>query len=140
MIWNSPAAKSNCSPSCGLVASSKVVKRMAEQADRLLLDVPCSGSGIIRRNPDTKWKLTLKEIDRLRELQYQILSTYCQVTKKGGIMVYATCSIFPSENEQQVEKFLKEKGDQWMLVKQIHVRPDVEGFDGFYGAVLKRNA
>jgi 16S rRNA (cytosine967-C5)-methyltransferase len=121
-----------------LIDTTKVVKRMAETADRLLLDVPCSGSGIIRRNPDTKWKLTLDEVNRLRELQSQILSTYSQVTKKGGIMVYATCSIFPSENEQQVEKFLKEKGDQWTLVKQVHIRPDVDGYDGFYGAVLKR--
>lgn len=121
-----------------LIDSSKVVKRMDEQADRLLLDVPCSGSGVLRRNPDTKWKLNEKEVERLRALQYEILSTYSQMTKKGGQMVYATCSIFPSENEQQVERFLKEQGDQWTLVKQIHVRPDREGYDGFYGALLKR--
>ncbi|WP_413288353.1 SAM-dependent methyltransferase [Bdellovibrio sp. HCB337] len=121
-----------------LIDSNKVVKRMAEQADRLLLDVPCSGSGVLRRNPDTKWKLTIDEIERLRALQYEILSTYSQMTKKGGQMVYATCSVFPSENEQQVERFLKEQGDKWTLVKEIHVRPDKEGYDGFYAALLKR--
>lgn len=121
-----------------LIDSNKVVKRMAEQADRLLLDVPCSGSGVLRRNPDTKWKLNLEEVERLRKLQYEILSTYSQMTKKGGQMVYATCSVFPSENEQQVERFLKEHGDKWTLEKQIHVRPDKEGYDGFYAALLKR--
>lgn len=122
-----------------LIDSSKVVKRMYEQADRLLLDVPCSGSGVLRRNPDTKWKLNEKEVERLRALQYEILSTYCQVTKKGGQMVYATCSIFPSENEQQVERFLKEHGEEWTLLKEMHIRPDKDGYDGFYGALLTRN-
>ena len=123
-----------------LIDSSKVIKRMAEQADRVLLDVPCSGMGVLRRNPDTKWKLTAEEIERLHGLQYEILTSYCQMTKKGGVLVYATCSILPSENEKQVEKFIAEHGKDWTLVKQIHTRPDREGFDGFFAAVLKRNA
>jgi len=108
------------------------------QADRLLLDVPCSGSGVLRRNPDTKWKLNEKEMERLHATQYEILSTYSSMTKKGGQMVYATCSVFPSENEQQVKRFLKEHGQEWRLVREIHLRPDKEGFDGFYGALLRR--
>lgn len=121
-----------------VIDSSKVIKRLAQAADRLLLDVPCSGMGVLRRNPDTKWKLSNDEISRLHQLQYEILSTYSEMTKKGGRMVYATCSILPSENEKQVERFLSEQGAHWTLLKQIHLRPDKEGFDGFYGALLER--
>ncbi len=121
-----------------LIDSSKVIKRLAQTADRLLLDVPCSGMGVLRRNPDTKWKLSNDEISRLHKLQYEILSTYSEMTKKGGRMVYATCSILPSENEKQVEKFLAEHGANWKLLKQINLRPDLDGYDGFYGALLER--
>ncbi|CAE79023.1 methyltransferase domain-containing protein [Bdellovibrio bacteriovorus] len=122
-----------------LIDSNKVIKRLYDTADRVLLDVPCSGMGVLRRNPDTKWKLSNEEIDRLHGLQYEILSTYCNMTKKGGQMVYATCSLLPSENEKQIEKFMAEHGKDWTLLKQIHVRPDKEGYDGFYAALLKRN-
>lgn len=121
-----------------VIDSSKVIKRLAQTADRLLLDVPCSGMGVLRRNPDTKWKLSNDEISRLHKLQYEILSTYSEMTKKGGRMVYATCSILPSENEHQVEKFLAEHGANWKLLKQINLRPDLDGYDGFYGALLER--
>lgn len=122
-----------------VIDSNKVIKRMYDSADRVLLDVPCSGMGVLRRNPDTKWKLTNEEIARLNALQYEILTGYCNMTKKGGQLVYATCSILPSENEKQVEKFLAEHGKEWTLLKQIHVRPDLDGFDGFYAALLRRN-
>jgi 16S rRNA (cytosine967-C5)-methyltransferase len=122
-----------------LIDSTKVIKRNKEQADRVLLDVPCSGLGVLRRNPDAKWRLTTEDLEEIRKEQYQILTTYSQMTKKGGQMVYATCSIFPSENEKQVARFLKEKGPEWSLEKEIHLRPDIEGFDGFYAALLKRH-
>jgi 16S rRNA (cytosine967-C5)-methyltransferase len=121
-----------------LIDSSKVIKRMHASADRLLLDVPCSGMGVLRRNPDTKWKLNNEEIARLNQLQYEILTSYAPMTKKGGRMVYATCSILPSENEKQIQRFIGEQGNEWTLLKEIHLRPDVEGFDGFYGALLER--
>lgn len=122
-----------------VIESSKTIKRLAESADRVLLDVPCSGSGVLRRNPDTKWKLNAEEIARLRVLQQEILSSYSQMTKKGGQLVYATCSVFPSENEKQVEKFLASHPN-WKLVREMHLRPDREGYDGFYGALLKRES
>jgi 16S rRNA (cytosine967-C5)-methyltransferase len=122
-----------------VIDSNKVVKRLADSADRVLLDVPCSGIGVLRRNPDAKWKLSNEEIDRLHLTQQEILSTYCQMTKVGGQLVYATCSLLPSENEQQVQKFLADHGDKWTLLKELHIRPDREGFDGFYAALLKRN-
>jgi 16S rRNA (cytosine967-C5)-methyltransferase len=122
-----------------LIDSTKVIKRNKEQADRLLLDVPCSGLGVLRRNPDAKWRLDNQDLEELQKEQYQILTTYSQMTKKGGQMVYATCSILPSENEKQVARFLKEKGPEWSLEKELHLRPDTEGFDGFYAALLKRH-
>lgn len=121
-----------------VIDSSKVIKRMHSTADRLLLDVPCSGMGVLRRNPDTKWKLSNEELARLNQLQYEILTSYAPMTKKSGRMVYATCSILPSENEKQIERFLQEHAQDWTLLKQIHLRPDREGFDGFYGALLER--
>ncbi|WP_413944248.1 RsmB/NOP family class I SAM-dependent RNA methyltransferase [Bdellovibrio sp. HCB-162] len=122
-----------------VIDSSKVIKRLYDTADRVLLDVPCSGMGVLRRNPDSKWKLSNEEIARLHDLQYEILTSYCDITKKGGQLVYATCSLLPSENEKQIERFLAEHGERWTLVKQIHLRPDKEGFDGFYAALLRRN-
>lgn len=121
------------------IESSKVIKRLYEAADRVLLDVPCSGMGVLRRNPDSKWKLSQDEIGRLHELQYEILTNYSGMTKKGGKLVYATCSLLPSENEQQIQKFLQANGDKWTLEKEIHLRPDREGFDGFYAALLQRH-
>lgn len=121
-----------------VIDNTKVIKRLEETADRVLLDVPCSGMGVLRRNPDTKWKLSNDEISRLHQLQYEILTSYCTMTKKGGRLVYATCSLLPSENEKQVERFLSEHGANWTLLKQVHLRPDKEGFDGFYAALLER--
>lgn len=121
-----------------VIDSNKVIKRMYDSADRVLLDVPCSGMGVLRRNPDSKWKLNNDEVERLRDLQYEILTSYSPMTKKGGRLVYATCSLLPSENEKQIERFLAEHGEHWTLLKQIHLRPDKEGFDGFFGALLER--
>ena len=122
-----------------LIESSKTIKRLKEQADRVLLDVPCTGLGVLRRNPDAKWRLHEEDVAEINKEQYQILTSYSAMTKKGGLLVYATCSILPSENEQQVAKFLKEKNGDWSLLKEIHLRPDIDGFDGFYAALLQRN-
>ena len=67
-----------------LIDSTKVVKRLEDSADRLLLDVPCSGVGVLRRNPDTKWKLSLEELQRLQDLQAELLTSYSKMVKPGG--------------------------------------------------------
>lgn len=122
-----------------LIESSKTIKRLEGSFDRLLLDVPCSGLGVLRRNPDKKWKIQADEISRLNELQSELLRSYSIMVKPGGKMVYATCSILPSENERQVQAFLATPaGANWVLEKEEHHRPDREGFDGFYGARLLR--
>lgn len=123
-----------------VIDSGKTIKRMEESFDRVLLDVPCSGLGVIRRNPDTKWKLSNEEISRLMDLQKEIISTYSKMCKKGGQMVYATCSILHRENEEQVKWFLNsEAGKGWQLQKELRVWPHTDGFDGFYAALLTRS-
>ncbi len=121
------------------IENRKTIKRLYGSADRLLLDVPCSGLGILRRNPDAKWKLALQQIEQLRVIQQDILQAYSPITKPGGSMVYATCSILPSENERQVETFLQSPaGRDFRLMEQRSILPQDEGFDGFFIALLER--
>jgi 16S rRNA (cytosine967-C5)-methyltransferase len=119
------------------IESSKTIKRLENSADRLLLDVPCSGLGVLKRNPDAKWKLSPEFIENVKELQQHILQDYCSMLKKDGLMVYSTCSVLPSENERQVEKFLARNSDKFEMVDQKHIWPS-EGFDGFYMALLRK--
>lgn len=119
------------------IEGSKTVKRLAKTADRVLLDVPCSGLGVLRRNPDAKWKLSLEEVERLRQLQAEILESYSRMVTPGGKLVYATCSLLPSENEGQVQAFLSKHGEEWTLEEELHRLPS-QGFDGFYAARLAR--
>jgi 16S rRNA (cytosine967-C5)-methyltransferase len=129
------AGVSNMEPR--LIESSKTIKRLENTADRLLLDVPCSGLGVLRRNPDAKWKLSIDFIDKVKELQQHILQDYCNMVKPGGLIVYSTCSILPSENENQVKQFLAKQEGKFELVEDKHAWPS-EGFDGFYMALIKR--
>jgi 16S rRNA (cytosine967-C5)-methyltransferase len=119
------------------VASDEVVRRRAGTADRLLLDVPCSGLGVLRRQPDARWRLTAEELDRLCLVQAGLLREASIMLKPGGLMVYATCSVLPRENERQVESFLREQGARWELEESRHFLPGGEG-DGFYAARLRR--
>lgn len=121
-----------------VIENNKTIKQLENSADRLLLDVPCSGTGVIKRNPDTKWKTTPEIIEKTKQLQYKILSEYSSMLKKDGLMVYSTCSILPGENELQVKKFLDEKGEDFSLIKDKTIYPS-EGYDGFYMALIKKN-
>ncbi len=120
------------------ISDNKVIKRLHEKADRLLIDAPCSGLGVLKRNPDSKWKIDSEFIERIRTEQQQILQDYSRMLKKGGKMIYATCSILPSENNEQVEEFLK-NNPGFDLIKEKNVYPS-EGYDGFYMALIQRNA
>ena len=119
-----------------LIDDNKVIKRLHNTADRLLIDAPCSGLGVLKRNPDSKWKIDQDFIDRIKKEQQQILQDYSKMVKKGGQMVYATCSILPSENNLQVEEFLT-NNPNFKFIKEDKVMPS-EGFDGFYMALLER--
>jgi 16S rRNA (cytosine967-C5)-methyltransferase len=119
------------------IESSKTIKRLENSADRLLLDVPCSGLGVLKRNPDAKWKLSAEYIEKVKVLQQQILNDYAAIVKNGGSLVYSTCSILPSENELQVQQFIKSNADKYELLEEKHIWPS-DGFDGFYMALIKR--
>ncbi|TMU56940.1 RsmB/NOP family class I SAM-dependent RNA methyltransferase [Flagellimonas algicola] len=122
-----------------VIDSTKVIKKLHNSADRLLLDAPCSGLGVIRRNPDSKWKLEPEFIERIMGVQQDILQNYSKMVKIGGQMVYATCSILPQENTEQVQKFLgSESGQDFTLVKEQNIYVSEHGFDGFYMALLKK--
>jgi 16S rRNA (cytosine967-C5)-methyltransferase len=122
-----------------VIEGTKTIKRMKETADRLLLDVPCSGLGVLRRNPDTKWKLSEESIEKVRQTQQEILQSYPSMVKPGGQMVYATCSILPSENQDQIAKFLEsEAGKDFTLIEDQKVLAQESGFDGFYIARLQK--
>jgi 16S rRNA (cytosine967-C5)-methyltransferase len=123
-----------------VIESSKTIKRLEKAADRVLLDVPCSGLGVLRRNPDSKWKMKPENFAEIQRLQSELLRDYSTMTKVGGRLVYATCSFFPSENEAQVDAFLKEHGSAWKLEEQLRVDPDQGRGDGFFAARLLRKA
>ncbi len=121
------------------ITSSKAIKKLHGKADRVLLDAPCSGLGVLRRNPDTKWKLQPDFLKTVKTIQQEILRDYSKMVRPDGKMVYATCSILPEENDQQVEAFLASpEGQNFTLVNERHVYPSESGFDGFYIALLTK--
>ncbi|MDO6675573.1 methyltransferase domain-containing protein [Tenacibaculum sp. 1_MG-2023] len=122
-----------------VIDSTKVIKKLQGKADRVLIDAPCSGLGVIRRNPDSKWKLQPEFLDKIRGTQQEVLQQYSKVVKPGGKLVYATCSVLPSENQQQIEFFLaSDAGKDFKFVKDEKVLSHKSGFDGFYMALLER--
>lgn len=124
-----------CNIETRLIEGTKTIKKLHDFADRVLLDVPCSGLGVIKRNPDAKWKLSLEFIEKVKKQQQEILENYSKIVKPGGKMVYATCSILPSENFLQVEAFLKNH-PEFTLEEEKRLYPSQTGFDGFYMARL----
>lgn len=120
------------------IDSSKAYKRLKGTADRVLLDVPCSGLGTLRRNPDIKWKLTADDLKRLQTLQKDLLERYHSLVKEKGRLVYSVCSILSSEGEEQIQTFLKNHPDTFRRISEKRYFPDTDDTDGFYIAVLER--
>jgi 16S rRNA (cytosine967-C5)-methyltransferase len=125
-----------------IIDSTKVIKKLQEKADRVLIDAPCSGLGVLKRNPDAKWKLQPEFIDNIRKVQAEVLESYSRIVKPGGKLVYATCSVLPSENQEQVQHFLNntEMGKNFKFLKDTKILASESGFDGFYMALLERNS
>ncbi|CAA0168984.1 RsmB/NOP family class I SAM-dependent RNA methyltransferase [Tenacibaculum maritimum] len=122
-----------------VIDSTKVIKKLHQKADRVLIDAPCSGLGVLRRNPDSKWKLEPEFIDRIRTTQQEVLQQYSKMVKPAGKMVYATCSVLPSENQKQIEFFLtSDAGKDFSFIKDEKILASTSGFDGFYMALLER--
>jgi 16S rRNA (cytosine967-C5)-methyltransferase len=117
--------------------------------DRILLDVPCSATGVIRRHPDIKLLRQKADIDNLAELQQEILQKAWTMLKPGGTLLYSTCSIFPIENSLNIEKFLSQ--EKTALLQTLNLStgidtgfgcqlfPDVNSHDGFFYALLKKS-
>ena len=119
------------------IESNKTIKKLHNSADKVLIDAPCSGLGVLKRNPDAKWKLQPEFIEEIKKIQAEILQNYSSMVKAGGHLVYATCSILPSENEEQVKKFLAQNSE-FSLVEEKKISPAKTGFDGFYMALLAK--
>src|SRR5690606_21518709 len=131
------------------------VRRLRGKAQRVLVDAPCSGLGTLRRNPDLKWRQHPESLDELKALQARILRQASTCVAPGGRLVYATCSVLPEENQQQVEAFLAEHPAFKLLDASeiitdrcknltlsgpyLSMRPDLHGTDGFFAAVLQRS-
>lgn len=121
------------------IDSTKVIKKLYGTADRVLIDAPCTGLGVIRRNPDTKWKLEPDFLEKITKTQQEILRSYSKIVKPGGKMVYATCSILPQENNDQVKSFVSsEEGKDFSLLEEKKIYASKSGFDGFYMALLEK--
>ena len=136
------------------------VKRLQGKFDRVLIDAPCSGTGTFRRNPDLKWRLSPAVMDRINDIQKNILEEASKLVKAGGRLVYATCSMIRRENQDVVEAFLAAH-PEWHLVPALEVLaqqgitfdpeaakrfgdyfqmlPHVHNTDGFFAAVLVRD-
>lgn len=122
-----------------VIESTKTIKKLHEKADRVLIDAPCSGLGVLKRNPDSKWKLQPEFIENIKKIQAEVLENYSKIVKPGGKLVYATCSVLPSENQEQIKRFLStEIGKEFTFVQDKKVLAHESGFDGFYMALLER--
>ena len=143
------AKKAAASVRVGVAARS-----LAGQADRVLVDAPCSGSGVLRRRPQNRWRMTRAELSRLEVQQLEILDEAAPLVKVRGRLIYATCSVLPEENEELVGRFLAKQGAFSLLPltsvlgaqratavgdgSVLRVAPHTHGTDGFFGVVLER--
>lgn len=124
--------------------NDKWLKRQKERFDRVLVDAPCSGSGTWRRNPDQKWNVTLEDIKELCVIQAELLQNAASLVKKGGYLIYATCSLLCEENQDIASSFL-EKNPEFTLVPCgiegapfLSLSPLQNGTDGFFAAKFER--
>ena len=116
-----------------------------QQYDRILLDAPCSGTGVIRRHPDIKWLRKATDINSLSILQQQILKNIWSLLKPGGTLLYVTCSILPEENYEQIQQFISDNNDAELIAIENtqqkigwQILPNEQSMDGFYYAKLKK--
>ena len=122
-----------------VIENTKAIKKLHNKADRVLIDAPCSGIGVLRRNPDSKWKLQPEFVDNIKKTQQEVLQSYSKMVKSGGKLVYATCSVLPSENQEQVTQFLaSDAGQAFRFVKDEKILASTSGYDGFYMALLEK--
>lgn len=117
--------------------AAKADSALFEKADKVLVDAPCSGLGVIRRKPEIKYKKRTSELDILPRKQLEILQTSSQYVKPGGILMYSTCTINPYENQRVINDFMK-KNPQFEKVEALQLLPNINDTDGFYICKLKK--
>jgi 16S rRNA (cytosine967-C5)-methyltransferase len=137
-----------------LLQEDQIPGQLLGKMDAILIDAPCSGTGVLRRNPDAKWKISPEMVREMAEKQKSILHHYAPLLEPGGRLVYATCSLLADENEKVIESFLGAHADYHFahaaeilrrydlanLADGSYVRlfPHIQGCDGFFAAVLER--
>jgi 16S rRNA (cytosine967-C5)-methyltransferase len=145
---------SNVQPNLLSTENDPKVKRLAAKFDRVLVDAPCSGLGTLRRNPDLKYRQSVDSLAELNVKQAAILASAARLVRRGGRLVYATCSILPEENEAIVQAFLAAHPDFTVLAVQgilddakipltmptdfLQLYPHLHATDGFFAAVMVR--
>jgi hypothetical protein len=120
-----------------LVALSSAFSLQPSAFDRILVDAPCSNTGVMRRRVDLRWRIQPKEIERLRAAQLDLLQSAAPRVKPGGVLVYSTCSLEPEENQEVVKDFLRGQAD-FKLESERELLPFVDNVDGAYVARLKK--
>ncbi len=143
-----------------LVPADRLPDELAEKllgrADAVLIDAPCSGTGVLRRNPDTRFRLQPEDVERFSALQKELLARYAALAKPGGRIVYATCSVLRAEDEEVVEAVLREHPELELVPpattlgeelagrlgaeRYLRLLPHQHGTDGFFAALLRRKA
>ncbi len=132
--------KENCARlgvSCVETVAAPLGGDPADTFDRILIDAPCSNTGVMRRRVDLRWRIRPEELTRLRRSQLALLELAAPLLKPGGVLVYSTCSLEPEENEGVVEEFLRAQ-PAFSVHSQRQLRPPRDGVDGAYVAQLKR--
>lgn len=117
--------------------ATKLDSTMIEKADKVLVDAPCSGLGVIRKKPEIKYKKRTAEMDLLPRKQLAILSTSSAYVKPGGVLIYSTCTINPYENQRVVEAFLA-KNPSFKKEEAVQLLPNVNGTDGFFICKMRK--
>ncbi len=122
------------------IENKGLLKKYYNSANIVIIDAPCSGLGVLKRNPAAKWHINPNRIRQLVGIQKQILQDYATLVKSGGNLIYATCTIFPNENQNQIKNFLKSKiGLEFNLEKQEILLSQNTNGDGFYMAKLLKS-
>jgi 16S rRNA (cytosine967-C5)-methyltransferase len=117
------------------VQTTSHLSPLTSHFDRVLIDAPCSNTGVMRRRVDLRWRIRPEEIERLRTMQSELLRNTATLLKPGGILVYSTCSLEPEENREVVEQFLREQNG-FKLERDRELLPFVDGVDGAFVARL----